>query len=93
MNEFSTRKAARKLGITQATLSRYVAAGKVPAPKIMHVGSFRVHSWTEEEVENLRKLLPKIANGRKTRYQKKAGSTQQSAVSRRVKKKRKSKKK
>jgi predicted DNA-binding transcriptional regulator AlpA len=70
MNECSTRQAAKKLGITQATLSRYVAAGKVPAPKIVQVGSFQVHSWTESEVENLRKLLPKIANGRKTRYQK-----------------------
>ncbi len=71
MNEFSTRQAAKRLGITQATLSRYVKAGKVPTPKIVRVGSFRVHSWTEEQVKELRKLLPKIANGRKTRYQKK----------------------
>lgn len=76
MSEFSTRQAAKKLGITQATLSRYVSSGKVPGPKIVRVGHFYVHSWTTEQVEELRKLLPKIANGRKTRYQKK-----QSAVS------------
>jgi predicted DNA-binding transcriptional regulator AlpA len=70
MKEFSTRQAAKKLGITQATLSRYIAAGKVPAPKVVSVGDFRVHSWTEKEVEDLRQLLPKIANGRKTRYSK-----------------------
>jgi len=70
MIEFSTTQAAKKLGITQATLSRYVSAGKVPAPKIVRIGRFQVHSWTEQEVEELRKLLPKIANGRKTRYQK-----------------------
>jgi len=28
------------------------------------------HIWTEEEIERIRKLLPKIANGRKTRYSK-----------------------
>jgi predicted DNA-binding transcriptional regulator AlpA len=75
MKEFSTRQAAKKLGITQATLSRYVAAGKVPTPKVVSVGTFRVHSWSEEEVEQLRKLLPKIANGRKTRYKKQSAKT------------------
>ena len=30
-----------------------------------------MHAWTEEEIEAVRKLLPKIANGRKTRYKKK----------------------
>lgn len=78
MAEFSTRQAAKKLGITQATLSRYVMAGKVPAPKVVSVGDFRVHSWTEEEVEQLRKLLPKIANGRKTRYKKKQSAKKKS---------------
>lgn len=28
-----------------------------------------VHLWSEEEIEQIRKLLPKIANGRKTRWQ------------------------
>jgi len=26
--------------------------------------------WTEQDIEHVRKLLPKIANGRKTRYSK-----------------------
>ena len=72
MKEFSTRQTAKELGITQATLSRYIAAGKVPMPKVVSVGDFHVHSWTEAEVEQLRQLLPKIANGRKTRYKKKS---------------------
>jgi len=33
-------------------------------------GSTTTHIWTEEEIERARQLLPKIANGRKTRYQK-----------------------
>ena len=67
----STRQAAVQLGLTPKTLSRYIAAGKVPAPKIMKVGSASLHGWTEEDIEKVRVLLPKIKNGRKTRYQKK----------------------
>jgi predicted DNA-binding transcriptional regulator AlpA len=70
MKTFSTRQAARKLGIDATSLSRYIAAGKVPAPKTVEVGDVRLHAWTEEEIEHVRQLLPKIANGRKTRYQK-----------------------
>lgn len=67
---FSTRQAARKLGIDPTTLSRYVAAGKVSAPKFIQAEGMHLHGWTEEEIEEVRRLLPKIANGRKTRYQK-----------------------
>ena len=70
MKLYSTRQAARQLGITPKSLSRYIAAKKVPAPKVLESGKITHHVWTEAEVENLRKLLPKIANGRKTRYQK-----------------------
>ena len=69
MKIISTRQAAKKLGLHTATLARYVALGKLPAPKMLEVSGVTVHAWTEEEIENVRKLLPKIANGRKTRYQ------------------------
>jgi recombinational DNA repair protein RecT len=70
MEVLSTRVAAKKLELHPATLARYVAAGKVPSPKMVATGSTTTHLWTEEEIEHVRKLLPKIANGRKTRYQK-----------------------
>ena len=70
MITFSTRQAAKKLGITDATLVRYIQAGKVPAPKTATSGGMTIHFWTEAEIEHVRKLLPKIANGRKTRYKK-----------------------
>ena len=77
----STREAAMQLGISHETLANYVAIGKVPAPEIVTVGRRIVHMWTDAEIEHVRQLLPKIANGRKTRYQKtqSAVSTQQSA--------------
>ncbi|HLJ29283.1 MAG TPA: hypothetical protein VKY85_21420 [Candidatus Angelobacter sp.] len=71
MIAYSTREAAKKLGITEAALSRYIKAGKVPMPKIVQIGRMKLHSWSESDIEHLRELLPKIANGRKTWRQKK----------------------
>ena len=70
MKSYSTRDAARKLGIAMSTLSRHIRLKKVVAPKSVTSGGMTIHLWTEDEIESMRKLLPKIANGRKTRYQK-----------------------
>lgn len=70
MLTFSTRQAAKKLGLDATTLSRYIAAKKVPAPKTVQLGGIRVHAWRERDIELVRKLLPKIKNGRKLRYKK-----------------------
>ena len=80
MTTFSTRQAAKKLGIDMSTLLRHIKLGKVQAPKSATSGGMTSHFWTEDEIEHLRKLLPKIANGRKTRHKKQSAvSTQQSA--------------
>jgi len=80
MQTYSTRQAARKLGLHTGTLARYVAVGKLPSPTVLKVGTASLHAWTAEDIEKARQLLPKIANGRKTRYKKQpALSNQQSA--------------
>ena len=58
------------MGISPMSLSRYVRAKKVPTPKMLKVEDSSLHAWTEEEIETVRQLLPRIANGRKTRYKK-----------------------
>jgi len=83
MIAYSTREAARTLGITEAALSRYVKAGKVPMPKVVQIGRMKLHSWSESDIEHLRELLPKIANGRKTRYQKQGQKKQTKKKSKR----------
>jgi len=70
MTRYSTREAAKILGIDHSTLANYLAVEKVPLPETVKHGNRIIHIWTEEEIEHVRKLLPKIANGRKTRYQK-----------------------
>ena len=72
MVTYSSNEVAKKLGITGAALSKYIKAGKVPAPATVKIGRVTLHSWTDRDVERLRTLLPKIANGRKTRYQKRS---------------------
>ncbi len=68
---FTSQQAAKKLGIALTSLIRYVADKKVPAPQATRIGKREVRAWTDEDIQRVRKILPKIANGRKTRYQKK----------------------
>lgn len=75
MQKLSTAQVAKRLGTTSATLSRYIKAAKISAPQPTAAGGMRMRLWTEAEVGHLRKLLPKIANGRKTRYKKKGKPT------------------
>ena len=74
----STNPAAKRLGLTGPTLSRYISSGKIPEPKVETVGNMRMHVWTEEDIERARQLLPKIANGRKTRWQRQRAQQQSS---------------
>jgi len=70
MKQYSTREAAEKLGLHLVTIQTYIAEGKIPAPPLLKVGKGKLRIWTDEDIEKVRKILPKIANGRKTRYSK-----------------------
>jgi predicted DNA-binding transcriptional regulator AlpA len=70
MQKMSTEQVAEVVGLNSATLSRYIKAGKITAPKETMVGRMRVRLWSESDIERLKEALPKIANGRKTRYKK-----------------------
>lgn len=70
MTRYSTKEAAKKLGISLTSMNRYIAAEKIPVPPITEEASINARLWTEGDIENVRVILPKIANGRKTRYQK-----------------------
>src|SRR5690242_18458500 len=87
MLTYSTRQAAKRLGITDVALGKYIKAGKISAPQTIVVGTRNVCVWTDKDIERVRQLLPKIANGRKTRYKKKhsALSSQQSVKARKKK--------
>jgi hypothetical protein len=88
MKSYSTREAAKKIGITGVALGRYIKLAKISPPKnSVEVAGRSIHAWTDAEIKHVRKLLPKIANGRKTRYKKQSTvSTQQSAKTKKKKK-------
>jgi len=73
MKGFSTREAAKRLGISFTSMNRYIAESKIPVPPLIEIGSTSARLWTEDDVEKVRGVLPKIANGRKTRHVRKKG--------------------
>jgi hypothetical protein len=70
MKQYSTREAARKLGLHLITIQKYIAEDKIPAPPLLQVGKGKLRIWTDEDIEKVKNVLPRIANGRKTRYSK-----------------------
>src|SRR5690349_21165295 len=70
MLHYSTREAAKKLGISYTSMNRYIAEKKIPVPPVTEMASINARLWSDEDIERVRQLLPKIANGRKTRYSK-----------------------
>ncbi len=70
MKRYSTREVAKHLGLHFTTFHRYIAAKKIPLPPLTRIGGVKVRLWSEKDIEQVRKLLPRIQNGRKTRYQK-----------------------
>jgi hypothetical protein len=72
---YSTQQTAKKLGIDVRSLNRYIAAKKIHAPALSRVGGVKVRLWSDRDIHRVHQLLPKIANGRKTRYQKQGKQT------------------
>jgi predicted transcriptional regulator len=70
MPKLSTFQVAKMLGISKSALSQYILSGKVTAPSETMAGGIKLRLWSETDIERLREELPKIANGRKTRYSK-----------------------
>jgi hypothetical protein len=77
MKKHSTREAAKKLGISFTSMNRYIADKKIPVPPLTEVASIVARLWSEEDIERARVILPTIANGRKTRHQRKKKKTTQ----------------
>jgi DNA-binding transcriptional MerR regulator len=64
----TTAEAAAKVGLHPVTLQRWIAAGKVNAPKPTLVGAVGYRLWTAKDVERLQKI--KNGNYRKGRGRK-----------------------
>jgi predicted DNA-binding transcriptional regulator AlpA len=56
MKSYSTIQVAKLLGITSATLHRWIRQRKVKAPPLQTLGEVQVRIWTSEDVEQVRKF-------------------------------------
>jgi excisionase family DNA binding protein len=72
MKTYSTREAAKMLGIGMMTLNRYIAAGKIAVPPVQHIGGTCFRAWTVSDVERVKKMLPNLKNGRTQRKKRRA---------------------
>ncbi len=66
----TSNQVARMLGLPVTTLSTYINNGKIPRPKSVTSGRMTIYLWTEDDIERVRELLPKLPDGRKTRHRK-----------------------
>ena len=64
-DKFSTRAAAKKLGVTLLTLQRHVSAKTIKAPPLQKIGGVSVRLWTARDIEKARKVLAGVKPGRK----------------------------
>jgi predicted DNA-binding transcriptional regulator AlpA len=62
---YSTREAAKMLGITLMSLWRYDRDGRVTLPVVQHVGGTQFRAWKRSDVERVRKQMLRIKKGRK----------------------------
>jgi hypothetical protein len=62
---FSTREAAKKLGVNLVTLQRHIAAKTIRVPPLQKVGGVTVRLWSNEDIENARTILADVKPGRK----------------------------
>ena|ERR1700732_1986345 len=54
---YSTREAAKKLGVTILTLQRHVSAKTFDAPPLTKVGGVSVRLWSDRDIERARRVL------------------------------------
>ena len=62
---FSTRQAAKQLGVHLVTLQRHIAAKTIQAPPLQDVGGITIRLWMSSDIDKARKVLAGIKPGRK----------------------------
>jgi predicted site-specific integrase-resolvase len=63
----SSVHAARKAGISRATLQAWIASGKISAPDVQLVGGKAVRLWTAGDIARLTKFKGTLKPGPKKR--------------------------
>jgi excisionase family DNA binding protein len=67
---YSTREAAKALGVSHQTLYSWIESGHIVAPKQIQVGRSTIRLWTTAEIERARKFKGKLKRGPQPRSNK-----------------------
>jgi predicted DNA-binding transcriptional regulator AlpA len=54
MKTYSTLEVARLVGVTSATLHRWIREKRVAAPPVETLGKMRIRIWSKADVENIK---------------------------------------
>jgi excisionase family DNA binding protein len=68
--KLTTAEAAKKIGLHHVTLQRWIASGKIKAPKPILIGAVGYRLWSARDIASLRKAKAEIyrkGRGRKAR--------------------------
>jgi excisionase family DNA binding protein len=65
--KLTTAEAAKKAGIHQVTLQRWIRAGRVKAPKPTLIGGVGYRLWSADDIAVLRRLKGTLKPGPKKR--------------------------
>jgi hypothetical protein len=63
--QYSTRKAAKKLGKTIMTIQRHIKAGSFPVPPVANVHGVKVRLWSDHDIAVAKKYLSGLKPGPK----------------------------
>jgi excisionase family DNA binding protein len=58
--KFTTSEAAQQVGISLATINRWIDANKIKAPEPTLVGAVGYRLWSSRDIESLRLIKKKI---------------------------------
>jgi len=65
--QYSTREAAKKMGVALITLQKHVAKETFPVPPLVNVHGVTVRLWSDQDIARARKVLATVKPGRKKR--------------------------
>jgi excisionase family DNA binding protein len=68
---YTTDEAAKKIGISRQTLYTWIDAGKIEAPKQIHLGKRSMRLWTKADIELVRNFKGTLKSGLKSTRKKK----------------------
>lgn len=64
---YTTREAAKQIGVSRQTLQTWIAAGEIDAPKPIGVGNATLRLWTKADIEKVQRFKGSRQPGPKKR--------------------------